>query len=867
MNYGKKNAGKKRKQFLSRRLALRKRFAVLALVGVLVIVLAGAAFVGNKGFDYAKGIIDNAPEIDALDATPTGYMSTVLDADGNVTAELVQSGSNRVYVTLDEVPEQLQQAFVAIEDERFYEHNGIDLKGIVRAGMRGVANGFHFHEGASTITQQLLKNNVFDGWTEEKNDTERMTRKLQEQFLAIQLEKKVSKDWIMENYLNTINLGQNTLGVQAAAKRYFGKDVSDLTLPECAVIAGITKNPVGYNPISYPEENKKRQLQVLDNMERLGYITKEEHDEAAEEDVYEKIGAVNENVQESEANITTYFVDALTEAVVRDLQEELGYSEAEAYKALYSGGLTIYSTQDPDIQEICDQVVSDDDNYDCRKKVSFSYALSIQQSDGSVEHFSEQSMLAYLRENTDRTSINYDSKADAKAAVKKYKKHLLEQGGKVIGENITYTVQPQTSVTVIDQKTGKVKALVGGRGKKEASRTLNRASNVTRQPGSTFKILTAYATALDQEEITLATAVKDEPIEYSSGKSVRNASRSYSGLVTIREAIRRSINTVAVKTIMQVTPQAGYDMAKKFGISTLTEGDVVEALPLGGIERGVTNLELTAAYAAIANEGVYKKPILYTKILDHNGDVLLENKSEKHRVIQKTTAFLLTSAMEDVVNSGTGTAANFSGMSIAGKTGTAGSNEATRDLWFAGFTPYYTCAVWGGYDDYSELNATLYPKIIWRKIMQEIHEGKSDPGFSKPDGITRYSVCTVSGLLAVKGVCPATHSEYFASGTRPSKSCDQHELAVICKKSGLLAGKYCPEKMKEEKAFVKESGNKEDRLPDKVCDVHTKEALEKKKKEEEQKKQQEEEQNQNPNPSPDESDTVTGDVTPDPVTE
>ncbi len=325
MNYGRKGVEKKRAVLLPRGRWIGNKIKVIFLMLALVLAIGAVWYVGSAVLEVVTDIIDEAPDISSIDATPTGYMSTVYDADGNVTAQLVASGSNRVYVTLDEIPENLQHAFVAIEDERFYEHNGIDLKGIFRAGVVGITSGT-LSEGASTITQQLLKNNVFEDWTSETTLKERLTRKIQEQYLAVELEKQVSKDWIMENYLNTINLGQNTLGVQAASTRYFGKDVSELTLSECAVIAAITQNPSAYNPISHPEENNERRLKVLSNMKEQGYITQEEYDEAVADDVYTRISETNETYESEVSNVTSYFVDALTEQVVEDLQEELGYS-------------------------------------------------------------------------------------------------------------------------------------------------------------------------------------------------------------------------------------------------------------------------------------------------------------------------------------------------------------------------------------------------------------------------------------------------------------------------------------------------------------------------------------------------------------
>ena len=343
MNYGKKSTQKREKELTSKSTMIRKKFYVIFCKSLLVCVFAVMVIGACSGVGVIRGIIASAPTIDDIVATPTGFLSTVLDANGNQTATLVASGSNRRAVTIDEIPKNLQHAFVAIEDERFYEHNGIDVTGII-----GVASGFHFSEGASTITQQLLKNTVFTSWTSESSMADKFERKFQEQYLALQLEKVVDKDWILENYLNAINLGQNTLGVGVASERYFGKDVSDLTLSECAVLAAITQNPSKYNPITNPQENSKRRMKVLNNMKDQGYISQEEYDEAVADNVYDRIQLVN---IESETNsINSYFVDELTDQVIQDLVEQKGYTETQAYKALYQGGLTIYSTQDPEIQ-------------------------------------------------------------------------------------------------------------------------------------------------------------------------------------------------------------------------------------------------------------------------------------------------------------------------------------------------------------------------------------------------------------------------------------------------------------------------------------------------------------------------------------
>ncbi len=809
MNYGRDGVKKQEKQLSAKSPKVLRKFKVYGYKLLLVAAFALVVGVGFLGFGIYKGIIDSAPDIDALDVTPTGYLSTVLDTEGNTTATLVASGANRVYVTIDEIPEDLQHAFVAIEDERFYEHNGIDIKGIIRAGVKGILSGGNFSQGASTITQQLLKNNVFTSWTTDTGFA-KVVRKLQEQYLAVELEKKVNdKDWILENYLNTVNLGQNSLGVQAAAMRYFNKDVSELTLSECAVIAGITKNPAGLNPISHPEANAERREEVLNKMEEQGYITAEEKEEALADKVYRRIKKVNIQKTEENSQINSYFVDELTNQVIEDLQTVLGYTQAEAYRALYNSGLTIYSTQDPEIQAICDEEVNNSDNYPTSPCVSFSYRLSIQRADGTIDNYDEQTMLAYYQSSNSGYTINYSSQEAAAAAIEAYKAELMEEGDTIPegGESVSYTLQPQAALTVIDQTTGEVKAIVGGRGEKTANRTLNRATDSTRQPGSTFKVLAAYAPALDSAGMTLATVEDDAPYSYANGTSLRNYDNRYRGFTNFRTAITYSINVVTVKCLTDIGVDTGYSYLEDFGFTTLTDSDRVQSLALGGLTNGVTNLELTAAYAAIANGGTYTKPRFYTKILDHDGNVLIDNTAQTKSVLKETTAWLLTNAMEDVITTGTGKICNFEGMSLAGKSGTTTKN---RDALFAGFSPYYSCVVWGGYDDNTPQSSgtTSYPKLIWKAVMQRIHEGLEDTGFEQPDGIVTAQICKKSGKLAVAGLCDCdprgsqVTTEYFAAGTEPTETCDTHVAVTICTASGELAGEYCPEDQLQSTVYI-----------------------------------------------------------------
>lgn len=795
MNYGKNNTKKRSKELSSGKHKAGKRFGITFLKTILIILLI-LIIGGGLAFGlYANNLIKGLPDISEINISPTGFQTTVYDSNGSEIETLASSGANREYVTLDDIPDCVEHAFVAIEDSRFYEHNGIDIRGIIRAGFTGIINGGDFSQGASTITQQLLKNNYFTSWTSENTFKDKIDRKIQEQYLAVQLEKVHSKDEILENYLNTINLGQNTLGVEAASERYFNKSVSDLTISEAAVIAGITQNPSKYNPITNPQNNATRREKVLKNMLDQGYITEGEYNEALQDDVYDRIQVANAQVTSS--STTSYFVDALTDQVIDDLMEQKGYTESEAYQLLYSGGLSIYSTQNTDIQTIVDEEINNQDNYSSGVKYSFSYRLTVQKADGTFENYSEQTMLSYYQSANSNYSINFNSEEEAAAAIEAYKAEVMEDGDIIPegGESIVYTLQPQTAMTIIDQSTGSVVALCGGRGDKTGSKTLSRATGITRQPGSTFKILAAYAPALDSGGLTLATVQDDAPMTYANGTSLSNYDNNYRGFTTIREAIEDSINVVAVKTLTQIGTGLGYEYVQDFGITTLESGDNNQALALGGITNGVTNLELAGAYATIANGGQYNKPSFYTKVVDHSGNVILDNTENKSKqVLKETTAFLLTSAMQDVMTQGTGVRANPGNTAVAGKSGTTTKD---RDTVFAGFTPYYTAVIWGGYDDNTPQTSTTYSKNIWGAVMKRIHENLDYKDFTVPSGIVQASVCKKSGKLALEGVCDSdprgsmVYTEYFAEGTVPTESCDHHVRVNICNDSGQVASEYC----------------------------------------------------------------------------
>lgn len=826
MNYGKRHASKKQKNISSKAKMSRKKAGVRLFKGLLLccILLCIAGVAG--GLYFMKQIIDEAPAITPESIKPQGYTSIVYSDDGvTETERFITAGSNRVYKTLDEVPVDLQNAFIAVEDSRFYSHNGIDPQGIVRAFVTGITSG-GFSQGASTITQQLIKNNVFPDFVNEETFYDKLQRKIQEWYLAIQIEQQLSKEEILESYLNTINLGQNTLGVQAAAQRYFGKDVAELTLSESATIAGITKNPGRYNPVTNPEDNMKRRTKVLDDMLEQGLIEQAAHDEAMADDVYARIQNVNTQIKE-ESSVTSYFNDALVEQLMEDFTspDGLGYTNTQAVNAIYSGGLSIYSTQNLTIQGIVDKHLNNDANYPSKIEWGLDYALTVTRADGTQENYSTGHVKKFRRDvQGGASSVTFGSKDAAQSCVEAFKAHVAKEGDLSIDEYMNLSPQPQCAVTVIDQATGQIKALTGGRGAKTTNRGLNRAyTGSVRQPGSTMKIVAVYAPALDSAGMSLATMKEDKSITYTgTSKSIKNAYSGFKGPMTLRTAIIQSCNTVAVQVMQDISVDLGYEYSEKFGISTLVDyeerngkvyTDKMESLALGGVTDGVYNFELCAAYATVANAGVYNEPILYTKVLDHDGNILFDKTEhqETRTVLKDTTAALLTSAMQDVVKSGTGTAAKLSKINVAGKTGTTSDR---KDIWFCGYTPYYTCSIWMGYDEPEEIASTYWNihAKLWKKIMDEIHStlGLSNAAFKMPSSLTKKTVCKTSGFYAGDG-CTETITELFAPGTLPNKTCEEciKVEVTLCCATGLVAGNNCP--LVEHKEFA------EDEVPTKVC--------------------------------------------------
>lgn len=806
MNYGKKEIDSKIDKINSSNKKIFNKIKLNVKIFAVIIVFTLILCAVFSGVGIVRGLTDSAPDINEENIMPDGYPSIIYDANGKKVQKLMGINANREYKKITDIPECVQNAFVAIEDARFYKHSGVDLQGILRAVFSALSDE-KVTQGASTITQQLLKNQVFGGGNE-KSFFGKVSRKIQEQSLAIKLESTIDKKKILEYYLNTINLGQNTMGVETASKRYFGKSVSKLTVSEAAVLAGITQNPTEYNPITEQQNNEAKRKIILKNMLDQEYITEDEYEEALGDDVYSRIQDINKEKRTSSyGDINSYYVDAVIENVVSDLKQKLGYTETQAYNAIYREGLKIYTCQDQSLQKICDDVINNDKYYQKNTKSYLSYQLKVKKSDGETELYTEGDVRAFINDaHKKRISFYFKNRKKAEKYIKLFKKKNLDKHDKILSESINLIKQPQASFVLMEQSTGKVRAIVGGRGEKTANRTLNRASSSKRQPGSTFKVLSTYLPALDTSGFTLANVMDDAPYKYpGTNKRVKDwDSSGYKGLTSLRQGIVDSVNIVTVKTFQKVTPQTGFDYLLNLGFTTLVDrretsdgqiySDIQLPTALGGLTDGVTNVELTAAYAAIANGGTYIKPVYYTKIVDSKGNVLLQNSKSGKKVMKNTTAWLLTDAMKDVIKRGTGKKAAFKKikMTQAGKTGTTSDNT---DFWFEGYTPYYTAGIWLGYDSMFTQMSGSASKIMWRDIMEKVHKVKKlkNKNFKKPEDIITRKICKKCGKLAVYGLCDRAldgndiKTEYFARGTQPKESCDCHVKYTFSNSTGHMA--------------------------------------------------------------------------------
>lgn len=693
--------------------------------------------------------------------------SVVVDKDGKQLAVL-SGEENRKILTKSEMGEYLPKAFVAIEDKRFYSHHGVDISRTGAAIVTFIFNGGESAFGGSTITQQLVKN-----ITDEREDsgTAGAIRKVKEMVRAYQVENILSKDQILELYMNIIFLGGNVNGVGMASQYYFSKDAADLSLAESAFLAGITHGPNGYNPFGEEDKTEKinnRTKIVLNEMKTQGKITSEEYNKAIEEldsGLKFKKGTIIDKASYSS------HTEALVNQIITQLVTEKGMDAKYAETYLYSSGFTIYSTEESTVQTA-------------------------------------------LEKEYEKT------KYQVKTTVKKT----------VDGKTQSVKEAAQSAMVIIDHKTGYVVGAVGALGEKGAG-NLNRATQIRRQPGSSIKPIAVYGPALQENVITAASTYDDKPLSFGKWHP-GNAYSGYKGLMNMRQAMKISCNTVAVQVLKDLTPTTSISYLRKLGVTSLDdEKDNSLPLALGGISDGISPLQMAGAYAAIANDGEYITPIFYTKIVDSDGKNVLEPTQQKERVFSVENAYLLKQLLiEPTKSGGTATNCKISKIDTAAKTGTTNSNI---DKWLCGFTPYYTAATWYGYDTQTTIprGARSNASIIWKNVMASIHKNLKTATFKKPDNIVSTTVCKDSGLRATE-LCKndqrgsRVFTELFVKGTVPTKTCNCHVEAEVCKTSNKLAGEFCTDK--ETKVFItrgtddkswEKTGDAKYMLPEDKCDV------------------------------------------------
>ncbi len=716
---------------------------------LLVLVFTGIICVGAFGF-YVKEYMVPKAELD-VGSISMNYSSIIYatDAETGARTELTRlyGSENRIWVNYDQIPQDLIDAFIAIEDERFESHKGVDWRRTFGAAIN-LIKPFSSNFGGSTITQQLVKN-----ITDETDVT--IQRKVLEILRALNLERQLTKDQIMEMYLNTINLSQGCYGVSSAAYVYFGKEVSDLSLAECAVIAGITNSPTYYDPFQNPDNNKRRQELILEKMHELGRITDEEYESAVAEEIVFR--DYSEETTDT-SSVRSYFEDLLVTELVSELREVYGYSSTIAYKLLYAGGLSIEATIDPDVQNAIEQVYENRDNF----------------------------------------------------------------------PSVRGTTQPESAMVVFSPD-GKLLGLVGGIGEKYGNLVLNRATS-RRAPGSAIKPLSVFAPAIEYGLITPYSVLDDSPSKIISktgalveGESAiligsnglspwpANQNRKYNGRTTIQTALAQSLNTIAVRTVDLMSLETAFDFAtENFGLSLMRQDTIdgvayndltYSALALGGTSRGVSLLELTAAYVPFVNDGIYVEPTTYLRVLDADGNVLLDHTANESVAVSEDTAYYMRSMLEYAVTNGTGGGAALEGIAVGGKTGTT-SNDFDR--WFVGFSPYYVGGVWFGFDQQKEISglATNPSVDTWHDVMEILHADKADAEFEKPANLQTYSYCLDSGGIPTDACRTDLRGSRVATGKflpedAPKSLCTMHTTVHICSESGKMSRVFCPEESLE----------------------------------------------------------------------
>jgi len=734
--------------FLSVIVTTMKMFLVLF---VIVAVSGAGAILG-----IAKAYVETTPTLDVGKIEDQAQTSFIYDAEGNLITDF-SSTENRVWATIDEIPKQLQDAFIAVEDVRFRSHQGVDIKRLFGAFVNNLKN--ESVQGGSTITQQLIKNTML-------SPEQTYKRKIQEAYLSLELEKHYTKDQILEAYLNTIHLGGSNYGVKAAAKDYFNKELDELTLMECATLAGITKNPYLYDPRkNLYDSNRNEEITynrsklVLYEMYENGFITKKEYEKAKNEKLHVEKESKHRQLYEMPYFVEYAIYDVITHMLKFRNMEDTKQNRSIIENELRTKGYHIYTTVDPEIQKTVEESLSKWKNY---PKLKNSKDSVIKTPDG--------------RE----------------------------------------IPQPQASAVVFDYHTGQLKAIVGGRIAPEQKKELNRAFQANMPVGSSIKPIAVYGPAIDKGA-SPATVQYNLPLKIDGwgGRGYPNnyGGGGFSGPITLREALVRSLNVVSARTLFDIVKvEDSVNYLVSLGINPNHINKDGPGLSLG--TSGITIIEMAVAYGAIGNEGVYQEPISFTKVLDSNGEVILDatENQVKRKVFKPSTAWILVDMMQDAVARGTGTRARIKGMNVAGKTGT---NSDYRGVFFAGITPYYSAAVWVGHDSYKPLYTGAQggrdAAPLWQDFMSKIHEGlKNKPIIDKEPrelGLVKKTVCSVSGLLATPecqtdlgGRKPVT--DWFLKGTEPKKECDMHRKLVVCTESKAIAGPYCPEELKTSSSVI-----------------------------------------------------------------
>ncbi len=693
------------------------------LVALLIISFVFGGFGGGMLIAYVSTA--EALTLSDFEISDAVLTSHVYDINGDEIAKLTGSENvDRVYVSFSSVKDTyIDEAIISIEDERFYEHNGIDVQRIGSAILSAVANGGSATHGGSTITQQVVK--LISG-----DDQRSAQRKVQEWYRAMNLEQQLTKDEILDYYINLAPMGNNYVGIQAAALNYFGKDAKDLTLVECAFLAGLPKSPSYYNPLRETgRRNAMRRMRiVLSKMHELGKITDEEYEAALNTELVFKTSDTT-----TATTINSYFVEYAVEEVISDLQEERNISQEMAATLVYNRGYKIYTTLEPTVQSSLDSAFMNQDLF--------------QSDPEAIEDYPEK---------------------------------------------------PTAGMVVINVETGAIAGMQGGYGEKIRNLGTNLAVDAYRQPGSSIKPLIDYAPALEVNLVTTATVYEDKAyttLDPSNPGVVwpKNSSDHFYGPLTIRSAIAKSSNVIAVivwEALNNMEEGLPLWYLKQVGIDRTDE--VYPATAIGGFSIGMSPLEMAAAYATFPSGGVYREPYAYTTVEDSEGNVILDKTTQitSTKVYSAETCFLITSMLEDVITSGTATGnvlpiENDAGetIEVAGKTGTTDSNV---DKWFCGYTPYYAAATWYGYEN--RLRTTTIPSgqdrnnamRIWNDVMQNIHNSLPGATFTMPDDIVSLQVCTSSGLLATPECIAAgtAVTDYFVEGDylTPDTSCTIHSI-------------------------------------------------------------------------------------------